>query len=43
VDDGAGPVSIPSKEVGVEYITLDDTNRTHLNRLLSYLRQITTT
>lgn len=37
---GVGSVSTPSKEVGVEYLALDENNRTLLARLLSYLRQI---
>lgn len=32
-------VSTPSKEVGVEYLALDDDNRPLLARLLSYLKQ----
>lgn len=37
--NGVGSISIPSKEVGVEYLALDENNRTLLARLLSYLRQ----
>ncbi|EKD37555.1 MAG: hypothetical protein ACD_75C01090G0003 [uncultured bacterium] len=36
---GAGSVSTPGKEVGVEYLALNENNRTLLARLLSYLRQ----
>jgi hypothetical protein len=42
VDILAGSISSPSKEVGVEYLALDENNRPLLARLLSYLQQTTT-
>ena len=39
VDNGICTVFPPSKEIGVEYLDLDENSRTLMARLLSYLRQ----
>lgn len=40
-DTIVSPVITPCKEVGVEYLALDENNRPLLARLLSYLQQTT--
>ena len=39
MDNVVSSISVPIKEVGVEYLALDDNNRPLLARLLSYLQQ----